>query len=187
MKKAIVIGLAVVLPATAVLIFMAETLSRRLTAEDQILKSTFAKTRDSVMALRREVDSLRQQLPGLGEYMSSIQLHVSKLWFAGRSLNWPLADYELGELGEAVEGAETLHARRNDVDITGVLQSLHQTQFELLRTTILKKEKSQFLDAYQQTLATCNGCHRSAGYGYIHVVTPAAPPVTNQRWEPEGR
>jgi hypothetical protein len=32
--------------------------------------------------------------PGFGDLMSSIQVHHSKLWFAGKNQNWALAAYE---------------------------------------------------------------------------------------------
>jgi len=58
--------------------------------------------------LQVEIDSLRHQLsetytPGLGEFMSGIQIHHAKLWFAGISKNWELADFEIKEIREANE------------------------------------------------------------------------------------
>jgi len=43
--------------------------------------------------------------PGLGEFMTATQLRHAKLWFAGNAANWPLADYEIGELGEGFDDA----------------------------------------------------------------------------------
>ena len=60
---------------------------------------------------------------------------------------------------------------------------MHNTQLEMLGQSLLSKQRKKFLDAYRQTLEACNGCHRSAGYSFIHIVTPVAPPVTNQLWE----
>ena len=39
--------------------------------------------------------------PGLGELMTLNQMRHAKLWYAGQSENWPLAEYELDELQEA--------------------------------------------------------------------------------------
>ena len=41
--------------------------------------------------------------PGLGEIMALQQMRHIKLWFAGHAGNWPLADYEIGELKEGFE------------------------------------------------------------------------------------
>jgi hypothetical protein len=46
--------------------------------------------------------------PGLGEIMSLQQMRHIKLWFAGNAANWPLADYEIGELGEGFDDVRKL-------------------------------------------------------------------------------
>jgi len=136
-------------------------------------------------SLRAEVDSARAQSPGLGEYMTTVQLHAAKLWFASHAGNWGLAEYELGELTETIEAAELLHARKNNVDISAVLESVRGTQLVQLHRAIEKKDRALFVPAYRQTLDACNGCHRSAGYPFIHLIEPAAPPVSNQQFTPD--
>ena len=115
--------------------------------------------------------------------MSTIQLHAAKLWYAGQSSNWKLATYELGELGETIEAAEGLHARKNDVDVSAVLESIRQTQLPLIGQSISRADIHGFTGAYGETLAACNGCHRPAGYEFIHIITPTREPVTNQLWK----
>ena len=149
---------------------------------DNSSKTKLAAEQDSMMLLQRQIESLRQGMPGLGEYMTAIQLHVSKLWFAAKASNWKLARYEHDELEETIEGAEALPAKKNNVDITSVLQSVRQTQLPLIDDAITKGSPRAFLEAYNQTLAACNGCHHPAGYGFIRIVAPSAPPVTNQQW-----
>ena len=63
---------------------------------------------DQITQLQKKTDSLQHELnntykPGLGEFMSSIQVHHAKLWFAGQNNNWKLADFEIHEIMEAVE------------------------------------------------------------------------------------
>jgi hypothetical protein len=146
------------------------------------VKQDFDHMKDSVDVLNLVVDSLRAQVPGLGEYMTTIQLHAAKLWFASQASNWKLAQYELDELIEAMEAAESLHAKRKDVDISVVLRSVRLTQIPLLEQSLEKKNIHAFGDAYKQTLVACNGCHRPAGYEFIHIVIPNREPVTNQQW-----
>src|SRR5438876_51182 len=100
--------------------------------ESKRMKVALIQLRDSLGSAHRSLDSLRAQRPGLGEYMSTIQLHVAKLWFAGQSSNWKLAKYELDELGETIEGAEALHAKKDSVDVSAVLRSIRETQLPLL-------------------------------------------------------
>lgn len=173
-------ALCVVVVALSIKTF---SLSGTVDSQGEHLKTTLAAMRDSMTLLQRQVDSLRQVVPGLGEYMTTIQLHVAKLWFAARASNWQLAKYEHDELEETIETAEALHARKNSVDITSVLQSMRQTQLRLLDDAIEKGDLTAFYNAYSQTLEACNGCHRPAGYGVIHIVTPSAPPVSNQLWK----
>jgi len=147
------------------------------------LAERLAQMTDSLALLRQIVDSLKAQTPGLGEYMSTIQLHTAKLWYASQAANWKLAKYEHDELEETVEAAEALHAKKNNVDISAVLQAVRQTQLPLLESAISKKNVRAFENAYSQTLAACNGCHRPAGYEFIHIITPTREPVSNQQWK----
>lgn len=151
------------------------------------LADSVAQLRGSLTLVQRVADSLRAQTPGLGEYMSTIQLHAAKLWFAGRAANWKLAGYEHDELEETIEAAEALRATKNNVDITAVLQSVRQTQLPLLGVAISGRNIRAFDNAYNETLAACNGCHRSAGYEFIHIITPTREPVTNQQWKVAGQ
>lgn len=150
--------------------------------EAEHLTESVAQMKDSLAHMHQVVDFLKAQTPGLGEYMSTIQLHTAKLWFAGQAANWKLARYEHDELEETLEAAETLHAKKNNVDITAVLQSMRQTQLPLVEHAVSRKSISAFKSAYNETLAACNGCHRPAGYEFIHIITPTREPVTNQQW-----
>jgi hypothetical protein len=125
--------------------------------------------------------------PGLGEYMTTIQLHAGKLWFAAKASNWELAEYELDELKETMEAAKGLNVEKNGVKISGVLDSVLKTQVAELDKSIKSKSQTEFQKSYDETLSACNGCHTEAGYKFIHIVRPSAPPVTNQRWEPSAK
>jgi len=138
--------------------------------------------RDSVKRLRREADSLKDQVPGLGEYMTTNQLHLAKLWFAARAQNWDLARYEVDELDETMQAAEGLHAVKHGVDISGVLESVRQSQMAVLRQSIGNKDASRFAEKYADQMEACNACHRASGYAFIRIAIPGAPPVSNQIW-----
>jgi hypothetical protein len=77
--------------------------------------------------LQKKTDSLQRELsdtykPGLGEFMSSIQVHHAKLWFAGQNNNWKLADFEIHEIMEAVEDIQHYAAERKEVKELPMLQ-----------------------------------------------------------------
>jgi hypothetical protein len=143
-----------------------------------------AALQESLKHTQADVATAKDLAPGLGEYMTTIQLHAGKLWFAAKASNWELAQYELDELKETMEAAKGLNAEKNGVKISGVLDSVLQTQVAQLAETIKKRNQSEFQKSYDETLSACNGCHTEAGYKFIHIVRPTAPPVTNQRWEP---
>ncbi len=138
--------------------------------------------RDSLALVARRVDSLAAQAPGLGEFMTAIQLHAAKTWFAGTAGNWALADYEMHELMEAVEGAEGIHAVRNGIEITAVLQGVADTVVAPLRAAITARATKNFRNAYHTLITRCNACHTATGFPFIVITLPTAPPVSNQAW-----
>ena len=138
---------------------------------------------DSLKRAQAELATAKASAPGLGEYMSTIQLHAGKLWFAARASNWELAEYELDELKETMEAAKSLNVEKKGVKISGVLDSVLQTQVAQLAESIKRKRPAEFQKSYDETLSACNGCHTEAGYKFIHIVRPSSPPVTNQQWE----
>jgi hypothetical protein len=151
------------------------------------LSRSVVQLEDSIAVLAGAVDSLEARRPGLGEYMSTIQLHAAKLWFAGQAGNWGLVRYELDELGETIEAAEALHTTKNSVNVTAVLRSVREGQLPLFDRAVAAKDLKAFDTVYDETLEACNGCHRPAGYEFIHITRPGREPVTNQRWKPSGR
>lgn len=182
-SRAIIVVSILLLAVLVILIVKITSLSSAASSQKEEFTRKVVALQDSLLKLHAELDSLEVRMPGLGEYMTTMQLHMGKLWFAVKSANWELAKYELGELQETMEGAEALHAIKNKVDISSVLQSVRQTQTALIGQSIGKRNVHNFMSAYDQTLAACNGCHRPAGYGFIHIVNPTAPPVTNQQWK----
>ena len=74
---------------------------------------------NSNAALQSRIDSLEIKLattykPGFGEFMSSIQAHHAKLWFAGKNQNWELADFEMHEIGETLDAIKEYQNAREE-------------------------------------------------------------------------
>src|SRR5438445_3320466 len=142
-----------------------------------------ATLQDSLKRAQADLATAKELAPGLGEYMTTIQLHAGKLWFAAKASNWDLAQYELDELKETMEAAKALNAEKNGIKISSVLDSVLQTQVAELDKSIKSKAQNEFQKSYDETLSACNGCHAEARYKFIHIVRPTTPPVTNQKWE----
>ena len=172
--------------ALSVIVFLLTRIAS-LTSEVQGIRDqnnrALAAFQDSLKRTQADLATTKELAPGLGEYMTTIQLHAGKLWLAAKASNWELADYELDELKETMEAAKALNAEKNGVKISGVLDSVLQTQIAQLANTIKRKSPAEFQKAYDETLSACNGCHTEAGFKFIHIIRPTAPPVTNQQWE----
>src|SRR5205814_8446202 len=100
---------------------------------------------NSNAALQTRIDSLEKKLahtykPGLGEFMSSIQVHHAKLWFAGKNNNWKLADFEIHEIMEAVEDIQHYAADREEVKELPMLQPA----LDSISDAINKQDKNLF-------------------------------------------
>jgi hypothetical protein len=91
---------------------------------DEANAGGMATLQDALKRVEAELSTEKESMPGLGDYMTTIQLHVGKLWFAGKASNWQLADYELDELKETMEAAKALNSEKNGVKISGVLDSV---------------------------------------------------------------
>lgn len=140
----------------------------------------------SLKQVQEELAAAKELAPGLGEYMTTIQLHAGKLWFAANAGNWDLGSYEIHELEETMESVKKLNVEKNGVKISGVMDGVLKTQIAQLEEAIKRKSQSEFHKAYDETLSACNGCHTESGHRFIRIVRPTAPPVTNQRWEMSG-
>ncbi len=139
--------------------------------------------RESLKRLEEELETVKESAPGLGAYMTTIQLHAAKLWFAAKAANWELAGHQLHEMEEAMEAVKKSNVEKNGVKISNVMDAVLQTQIAELEKSIKQKSQTEFLKAYDMTLSACNGCHIESGHKFIQIVRPSAPPVTNQKWE----
>jgi hypothetical protein len=176
-------GLVVCLISVVVLFAWVWMLSGELRSFQNRNDQAVAAYQDSLKNIRNELTTVKESTPGLGEFMTTMQLHMGKLWFAAQASNSELAAYELDELKEAMEGAKSLHEVKNGVNVSNVLDSVLQTQIAQLAESIERKRLTEFQQSYDETLSACNGCHAEAGSKFIHIVRPIAPPVTNQKWE----
>jgi hypothetical protein len=116
--------------------------------------------------------------PGLGEIMALQQMRHIKLWFAGNAANWPLADYEIGELGEGFDDVRKLLG--DDIvnqHIGGPIAALQKA--------IDGKDRKVFIAAFDNLTAGCNACHKSLDHGFISIQRPNMLPYSNQNFVPQ--
>jgi hypothetical protein len=117
-------------------------------------------------------------LPGLGEVMTLQQLRHIKLWFAGHGGNWPLADYEIGELGEGFDDVTKLLGGDTVEKQVG-------SPIKALEKAIADKSRAEFDLAFDSLSAGCNSCHRTLDHGFIVIQRPTLLPYSNQNFAPQ--
>lgn len=134
-----------------------------------------------IAALERKVDSLQQitahaYVPGFGEFMSGIQIHHAKLWFAGKNENWELADFEVQEIIEMLEDVKTYQSARPESEKIDMIEPA----LDSVTHTIDRKDLAGFELAFRNLTATCNNCHRATDHAFNVVKIPDSPPFDNQ-------
>ncbi|HMI62080.1 MAG TPA: hypothetical protein VK518_14270 [Puia sp.] len=134
--------------------------------------------------LQSQIDSLQQKLansykPGLGEFMSGIQVHHAKLWFAGSAGNWDLSDFETKEIRESLDDIESFCADRPEVKSLPMIKPALDSIDEAIKS----KSSSRFKTSFMLLTNTCNSCHRATHHEFNVIQVPLTPPFTNQRFE----
>ncbi len=138
-------------------------------------------TDKSIENLTAKVQELKDKYrPGLGEYMVGIQLHHSKLWFAGINNNWKLAEYEIGEIKESFEDIKNVETDRPEVKTIDMIQP----PLDSLAGAITQKNEVAFRQQFELLTATCNKCHRANKFEFNVITIPTEPPVYNQDFKP---
>jgi hypothetical protein len=123
-----------------------------------------------------------QYVPRLGDIMNAAQSQHMKLWFAGKSLNWELAFYELRQLKASLVEAASLYS---GIPVTNV--ATMTTPVQSIAASIEARDGRRFAKAVGELTDGCNACHRSMGWGFIVMRVPAVSPFSNQSFPPQGK
>ncbi|MBI1344581.1 MAG: hypothetical protein GC171_16795 [Terrimonas sp.] len=137
--------------------------------------------------LQNKIDSLEQLVanpykPGLGEFMSGIQVHHAKLWFAGENQNWALADFEINEIREALEDIRAYCSDRPETKEI----SMADQPLDSLSKAISDKDLKRFTSSFKFLTLTCNRCHTATQHAFNIITLPTTPPFSNQSFNISG-
>ncbi len=96
------------------------------------------------------------QLPRLADLMNeAMQVHHTKLWFAGHADNWALADYEVRKIKETIEeiketivDIQTASAQWQRVPVGEMLTSV-DSSLDMLGQAIKSRDGTKFDTAYR--------------------------------------
>jgi hypothetical protein len=144
------------------------------------------KVDDHSKELQNQIDNLKSEIsetykPGFGEFMGNIQVHHSKLWFAGENENWKLADFEINEIKEALEDIEKYQSERPESKSIPMINPA----LDSVSNAIQQKNLIQFQRSYNLLTNTCTNCHQATNHGFIQIKIPSQQNFSNQRFKLE--
>lgn len=127
-------------------------------------------------------DPLSQEtyFPHLGDLMNTMQMRHLKLWFAGRSNNWPLAAYEIDLMTENFHDIAVLYPNVPVADVEMLIEPTKE-----ISAAIKAKDAEKFSRTFATLTAACNSCHQAIGREYIVIQVPTASPFSNQVFAPK--
>lgn len=134
-----------------------------------------------IAQLKADIDDLK---PGLGEIMGVIQQHHAKLYYAGSNSNWPLADYELGEIQEGLDDAIKYYPTFKGTPVAQLIPSLTKASLDQVHMAIEKKNEKSFVAAYNSLATACSSCHKAANHPFVQIQTPTDAQFSDQNFKP---
>lgn len=150
-----------------------------LTLMSSLFACNESKTGNTILQTR--IDSLEKRLadtykPGFGEFMTGIQAHHAKLWFAGQNQNWKLADFEVHEIMEAFDDIQKYETDRKESQMVGMINPA----IDSINSAISSKDPGMFKSSFYLLTNTCNNCHQAAKFEFNVVKIPEVSTFSNQ-------
>ena len=130
-----------------------------------------------VVALRAEVDRLKDAVPSQSHAMTDVGYQFANLWFAGEKENWPLATFYLNETRSHIRWTIRIRPVRKDlagnpVDLKGIFDGVETGVLSALKEAIEKKDRDQFVTSYRQTIEACYACHKASDKPFLRPMIP---------------
>ena len=141
--------------------------------------------KDNIKQLQVQIDSLQNKLynsytPGFGEFMSGIQMHHAKLWFAGTNNNWKLADFQVHKIQGYLEAIQQFNTDRPEAKAITMINPA----IDSVSNAIKQQNQQLFKKSFILLTNTCNTCHRATQYEFNVITIPANAPIGNQSFKP---
>lgn len=139
-----------------------------------------AADRSELVALRTEVDQLKNMTPSQSHAMADVDYHFANLWFASRYRNWPLAVFYLNETKSHINWTVRLRPVRKlasgqDLDLRPLLQAIELSGLTQIRTALDKHDVKAFESAYRVTMSECYACHVASEKPFLRPRVPESP------------
>ena len=132
----------------------------------------------------KQTEASKAYVPGLEQFMNVILIEHNKLWFAAKARNWPLAEYELGEIKEIMGDVQDLVPTFKNLPLADMLDAVVTKEIAALEKSIETKDSKAFTAGYDKLTQACNACHQGTGNGFVVIKRPTQPAFTNQDYRP---
>ena len=119
----------------------------------------------------------------LAHYMSTIQVHFSKLYFAGAAENKELAEFYLHELEESFEAIVNANVVDEGHNISAHAKQFGLEPIERAHEGIEDNGLKGFDETYENLINNCNACHNITDHKFIQIQIPETPPFDNQSFD----
>jgi len=123
----------------------------------------------------------------LAQYMSTLQTHFAKLYFAGKANNQKLAAFYAHEMEESFETIVNANVFEDGQNISTLAEQFGLSPIQRLEKEISEKGIIDFESKYNNIMLNCNSCHLKTAHEFIQIVIPENPPVGNQKFTPAGQ
>ena len=124
-------------------------------------------------------------VPGLEQFMNMILIEHNKLWFAAKARNWPLAEYELGEIKEIMGDVQDFVPTFKNLPLADMIDAVITKEVAALEKSIETKDYRAFTSGFDRLTAACNACHQGTENGFVVIKRPTLPAFTNQEYRPQ--
>jgi len=132
-----------------------------------------------IRELENKLEEVKSYKPGFGEFMSNVQIHHAKLWFAGKNQNWKLAEFEINEIKETFDDLKIYQSEREETKLIPMIS----VAFDSVSSSIEQKDLKLFKNSFVLLTNTCNDCHLAAHFEFNKIKIPETPPFSNQVFE----
>ena len=130
-------------------------------------QQTPAPTKIKVEGGSMTLDQLGQAQRALGTLMMEVGQRITATNIAAKAGKWDLADYELGELKEAMETGELTRPEHK-----AALEKFLNGPFTKIEKVVKDKDAAGFQAAFDSTVQACNNCHKASGKPFIEYALP---------------
>jgi hypothetical protein len=135
----------------------------------------------ALAALEADVQGLKARAVSASVAMADVGFHWSNLWFAGKSQNWPLANYYYSEARNHVAWLTRITPSPKGpdgrpVELKPIFEAIDTTAFAAVKTAIAKQDRAAFAAAYEGALEACYSCHKAVGRPYLRLQIPTTVP-----------